>query len=100
VVRHLTGSHLGETAGETIYIDSNAAGHGWFVDSTPGADKEFAASGSSKRLSATDPKAVDQIDLLTVVEHELGHIAGLDDVDVLSDSIMGRTLGTGVRLRV
>ena len=97
VVRDLTGSHLGETAGDRIYIDSNAAGHGWFVDSTPASDEEFSASGNSKRLSATDPRAVDHIDLLTVVEHELGHIAGLDDVDVLSGSVMGRTLGTGIR---
>ena len=97
VVRDLTGNYLGETAGKTVYIDNDAAGHGWFVDSTPGSDEEFAACGSSKQMSATDPKAVDHIDLLTVVEHELGHIAGLDDVDVLSGDIMGRTLSTGVR---
>ena len=44
-----------------------------------------------------DPRAVDRIDLLTVVEHELGHIAGLGDLDALANNLMSGTLGVGVR---
>jgi hypothetical protein len=29
-------SHPGEAEGNGIYIDTNAAGNGWLVDSTPG----------------------------------------------------------------
>ena len=70
---------LGEEIGNTIYLDSDAAGHGWFVDPTPATDAEFTQLGSSGELQAVDPQAVDRIDLLTVVEHELGHVAGLGD---------------------
>ena len=48
-------------------------------------------------MQAVDPQAVDHIDLLTVVEHELGHIAGLGDLDAMSDDVMNGVLGTGVR---
>ena len=44
-----------------------------------------------------DPKAVDHIDLLTVVEHELGHVVGLKDIDTPTDDLMSGVLGIGVR---
>ncbi len=97
VISNLTGSSLGLADGNTVYIDANAAGYGWFVDSTAGTDEEFrtTSSGSSSAISS---KAVDKIDLLTVVEHELGHVLGLDDLDAaLVNELMARTLGTGVR---
>jgi Zn-dependent protease with chaperone function len=37
------------------------------------------------------------MDLLTVVAHELGHIAGLDDLAVQPGSLMSSTLSAGVR---
>jgi hypothetical protein len=43
----------------------------------------LAAGGGS--LHAVDARAVDKIDLLTVVEHELGHILGFDDLDASAD---------------
>ena len=46
VITDLPGSYLGETQGNKITIDSNAAGYGWFVDPTPALDDEFAASQS------------------------------------------------------
>ena len=80
-----------------IYIDSNAAGYGWFVDPTPAADEEFTASPSARQLQAVDPRAVDRIDLLTVVEHELGHVVGLSDLASSANNLMSRTLSAGVR---
>jgi hypothetical protein len=80
VIVDLPDAYLGKATESEISIDRDAAGHGWFLDSR-----------------AIDPKAVDQIDLLTVVEHELGHVAGLDDLDALADNLMCGTLGGGVR---
>ncbi len=97
VLADLPGSELGEAVANRVYIDRNAAGHGWFIDSTPALDEEFRLSSSNQRLEAVDPRAVDQIDLLTVVEHELGHIAGFDDLDVLADNLMCGELGNGIR---
>ena len=100
VISDLPGSYLGETEGNQIDIDSKAAGYGWFVDPTPATDEEFTtatASPSGKQLQAVDPKAVDHIDLLTVVEHELGHVVGLKDLDAPTDDLMCGVLGVGVR---
>ena len=52
---------------------------------------------SNQQLRAIDPRAVDRIDLLTVVEHELGHVAGLGDLDASADNLMSGVLGVGVR---
>ncbi len=98
VISDLPGSYLGQTAGNRVSIDVNAAGNGWFVDPTPAADAEFAASsGSRQQLVALDPQAVDRIDLLTVVEHELGHVAGLGDLDASANDVMSGLLGIGIR---
>ncbi len=97
VLADLPGSELGEASANRIYIDRNAAGHGWFVDSTPALDEEFESSLSSRQLKGIDPRVVDRIDLLTVVEHELGHIAGFDDLDALADNLMSAELGDGIR---
>jgi hypothetical protein len=90
-VADLPGAKLGLTDGDTIFIDKDAAGHGWFVDSTPSQDEEFANG------LAIDPRALDGIDLLTVVEHELGHILGRSDLDSSMNDLMSGTLSEGVR---
>jgi len=94
----LPGDMLGRATGNTIYLDLTAAGHGWFVDPTPGQDEEFNVLGSGA-LRSIDPAAVDQIDLLTVVEHELGHVAGLEDL-AEADHLMTDSLAVGVRRTV
>src|SRR6185369_443111 len=67
----LPGSGLGLAAADTIWLDRDAAGHGWFIDSTPVYNAEFpAAPGSPAR---------GKVDLLTVVAHELGHVLGYED---------------------
>jgi ribosomal protein S16 len=96
-IADLSGSYLGEAHADGVDLDLNAAGHGWFIDSTPALNEEFANTSSANRLQAIDPRAVDRIDLLSVVEHELGHIAGLNDLDTTADDVMSGLLGTGVR---
>ena len=34
---------------------------------------------------------------MSVVEHELGHIAGLKDIETVSNDVMDSVLGVGVR---
>jgi autotransporter-associated beta strand protein len=95
VIDDLDGCCLGKVEDDQIYLDVDAAGYGWFVDSTPTSDEEYASSEGTAQ--AIDPRAVDRIDLLTVVEHELGHIAGFDDLDSSADDVMAGILSAGVR---
>ncbi len=85
---------LANTAGKVVTIDATADGFGWYVNPSgsafqpvPNSDAYFARLGSA---------ATGGMDLLTVIEHELGHILGLDDLDG-GNSLMATTLATGVR---
>ncbi len=97
VITDLPGATLGLATHSTIYLDQYAAGHGWFVDLTPGANEEFAARPLGHDLLAISPQAVDRIDLLTVVTHELGHILGLEDLFSAAGGLMSHELNSGVR---
>ena len=57
VVSDLPGWYLGEADGGQVFIDANAAGHGWFVDLTPAADNEFVPTKGNRNLTAVDPRA-------------------------------------------
>ena len=85
-ITNLGGTTLGLAYENTLWIDDNAAGWGWFVDATPGDDREFslpANQGVQKRM-----------DLLTVVMHELGHLFGNEHDEA---GVMAETLIAGVR---
>ena len=86
VVTDLPGTTLGIASGNTIYLDSNAAGWGWFVDPTPADDSEFTTPGNQGEQN--------RIDLLSVLVHEMGHILGYGHAD---NGWMEDTLAVGVR---
>ncbi|MFH0883477.1 MAG: Calx-beta domain-containing protein, partial [bacterium] len=87
-IADFVGLTLGLTDRNTIYIDANAAGYGWFVDQTPWDDAEF---GQAESIAAG------RMDLLTVVMHELGHVLGYEDIATSADMLMSEELSAGVR---
>jgi hypothetical protein len=82
------GRMLGQAAEahHTIWLDANAAGRGWFVDPMPGDDSEFTTPGNQGEQR--------RMDLLTVLEHELGHVLGYEHQ---ATGVMHDTLAPGVR---
>jgi hypothetical protein len=89
---------LGRAIGDTVLIDVDAAGYGWFVDATPYDDVEFSLKISDEELLATGTsEAYGHMDLLTVVMHELGHILGFEDLDPDAQTLMSGTLDAGER---
>ncbi|MCP3415870.1 MULTISPECIES: cadherin domain-containing protein [Bradyrhizobium] len=88
-VADLAGQVVGLESAGHITIDADAAGHGWFVDSTPFDNFEFPhalnASGSDLQTDSSTA-AAGHLDLLTAVVHELGHVLGLPDLTSSSDA--------------
>jgi VCBS repeat-containing protein len=82
-VADLSGSIIGdESSPAHITIDTDAAGHGWFIDPTPSDNSEFThAQNAAGTDLLTDPTnaAAGHLDLLTTVSHEMGHVLGLPD---------------------
>jgi hypothetical protein len=85
-IADLGGTTLGLASGSTIWLDDNAAGWGWFVDTTPHDDSEFATPGDQGEHS--------RMDLLTILEYEVGHLLGHDHE---AEGLMALTLPAGTR---
>jgi hypothetical protein len=85
-IADLTGSYLGEASSDRILVDCSARGHGWFIEADPASDALFARAVSATRRY-TDPLSAPagRVDLLTAVEHEMGHRLGLEDTYAASD---------------
>lgn len=86
----LAGMHLGAATGTQIRINPTAAGNTWFIDPAPAAGKGFGAPGSPE---------LGQVDLLTVLMHEMGHALGLPDTydSARRNELMFGMLGLGER---
>lgn len=94
-IADLSGNCLAETVGDTIYIDRDAAGYGWFIDTTPSDASEYAelAAGTLSAIAKTAAEA--HVDLLTTVLHEIGHVLGYDHET--GNDVMNATLPLGIR---
>ena len=68
----LPGLTLGVSEGTTITIDVDGAGYGWFADGFQELDG--------------------RVDVLTVVEHELGHALGFEHEDAVEHEVMRETI--------
>jgi hypothetical protein len=96
-ITNLPGAELGMQAGNSVWIDADAAGHGWFFDAAAASDRAFYRPGSDGELHArTGSPGAGKMDLLTVVEHEMGHVLDLAETSGTT-RVMNETLGTGVR---
>ena len=69
---------LGVATPEAVWIDDDAAGYGWRIDRASEAGSTYG-----------------EMDLLSVVTHELGHVLGLSHDDPYD--VMAATLAAGVR---
>ena len=122
--RDLTGSAVGETVGKganaTITLDTDAAGHGWYIGglttedrgqnlSTPSSIFNPLSSvfrpPSSDWLPTSNPNewvaragtaAAGKMDMLTVLLHEYGHALGIEH-SADSHDYMATTLTPGMR---
>ena len=86
----LPAGYLGFDNAGGVEISRTGDGRGWFIDPTPNEDSEFRFG------LMVNPKG---FDLLTVLEHEFGHILGFDDLPNASypADLMADTILPGVR---
>ena len=96
-VGNLGTSILGLEAAGVIMINQTAAGFNWYVGAGTSSGQAFGLAGpAGESLAGPGSPAANDVDLLTVLEHELGHVIGLADNDLAGD-LMDITLGLGVR---
>ncbi|NOT19719.1 MAG: matrixin family metalloprotease, partial [Sideroxydans sp.] len=87
----------GQTANNLITFDTIGAGWGWYVDATPADQSEFQATAQATVFTAAPAsEAENKLDLLTVLIHELGHVAGLLHTATAND-VMSQYLVPGER---
>lgn len=103
-IADLSSGVLAEQLGTTITLDANASDHGWFVDKTPWHSDEFVRQRTvagqpfqQREMRGRESGPADrQLDLLTVVLHELGRAIGRDAVNT-PIPLMQSSLAPGVR---
>src|SRR6266568_1220037 len=93
----LPGGAVGQTTANTITLDTDAAGFGWFIDPTPYENEEFIRTSNPNEWIAKPGSAAEgKMDMLTVLLHEYGHVLGLDHETDHHD-LMSESLQPGVR---
>jgi uncharacterized repeat protein (TIGR01451 family) len=87
-VADLPAGMLGLTTNGFIQIDVNAAGMGWFIDPI--------AHGNATTVVTPDNPAWGHVDLLSVVEHEIGNVLGIPELHTGTQQVMEFEISTGV----
>ena len=91
---------LGDTAGDHMLIDVDAAGYGWFVDASPWDSAEFALRVERNTVSAAEgSEAYGRMDLMTVMLHEMGHLLGMGHGEA-QQPVMREQLLPGTRVNL
>jgi CSLREA domain-containing protein len=86
-IADLPGRYLAWATPDRIVLDIDAAGYGWYVASEAGSVADGFGSSDSQS----------QMDLLTAVLHEMGHVLGLADLEDEDDELMSSVLQPGTR---
>jgi len=92
-ISELGGRVLGVAANNVIQIDDDAAGNGWYIDPAPTDDTEYVQRDGQLVAQAGNGE-VSQVDLLSVLNHEIGHILGFEHGESL---LMENVLVAGER---
>lgn len=88
---------VGQTVGNNITLDTNAAGNNWFIDTTPADNSEFLPTANPNEwVAKAGSAAAGKMDMLSVLLHEYGHALGIEH-SLDSGDYMGTTLTVGVR---
>ena len=99
---NLPSTAVGETTGQglsaQITLDTNAAGHGWYIDPTPldNSDDYLPTSDPMVWQAKAGSAAAGKMDMLSVLLHEYGHALGLEHSANGAD-FMAASLQPGVR---
>ncbi len=97
-IADLPGLALGQTIGNAVTLDINAAGNGWYVDASPANSSEFTLGIDHVLHAGANSAAFSRMDLLTVVAHEIGHVMGFEHEDQIVYPWMHEALQVGERL--
>jgi len=93
----LAGGAVGQSVGTTITLDTNAAGHNWFIDTTPWDNSEYLPTSNPYEWVAKEGTAAyGKMDMLSVLLHEYGHALGIEH-SADNHDYMATTLTPGVR---
>jgi len=96
-VSDLANGAVGSTQGNTITLDTNAAGYNWFIDSTPADNSEFLPTADANVWKArAGSEAAGKMDMLSVLLHEYGHVLGVEH-SADQHAAMAATLQPGTR---
>jgi hypothetical protein len=92
-----SGAALAQTMGARITLDTDAAGHGWFIDYTPYLNEEWLPTSNPYEWKAKPgSEAEGKMDLLSVLLHEYGHVLGIEH-SADSHDAMSAVLQPGMR---
>jgi len=96
-IADLPSGAVGQTVGNTITLDTAAAGYNWFIDTTPSLNEEYLPTADANIWQArAGSDAAGKMDMLSVLLHEYGHVLGIEH-SADQHAAMATTLTPGTR---